>query len=87
MDVVEYYSAFVNKVKEEPHREPVDSTCVREAQYDAESDELTILFTDSTEYVYYGVGGHQYARMIRSPSPGWYLNTYIRNNYSYSKIR
>jgi hypothetical protein len=65
-------------------REPVDSSCVASCGYDPESDDLEIEFTDGTVYTYYNVSGHQFSRMLRSPSVGWYFNRYIRGNYAYS---
>lgn len=65
-------------------REPVDSTCISSAGYDPESNDLEIEFTDGTVYTYYNVSGHQFSRMLRSHSPGWYFNRYIRDSYSFS---
>ncbi len=65
--------------------EPVDSTCVAAAGYDPDTDDLEIEFTDNSNYTYHAVSGHQFSRMLRSPSPGWYFNKYIRNNYSFTR--
>lgn len=64
-------------------REPVDSICLRSAGF--EDGELELEFTDGRVYTYHSVSGHQFSRMLRSPSPGYYFNKYIRDNYSFSE--
>lgn len=65
-------------------REPVDSTCIASAGYDPIEDDLEIEFArDGRVVTYHNVSGHQFSRMLASPSPGWYFNRYIRNSYSF----
>ncbi len=66
-------------------REPIDSTCLSSAGYDPDSDELELELTDGRVYTYYNAPGHQFSRMLRSPSPGWYFNRYIRGNYPFTE--
>lgn len=66
-------------------REPVDSTCISSAGHSTADQDLQIEFTDNTVYTYHNITGHQFVRMLRSPSPGWYFNKYIRNSYSFSR--
>lgn len=64
--------------------ENVDSTCIAEAGYDPVTDDLAITFReDGRTVTYHSVSGHQFSRMLASPSPGWYFNRYIRGHYSF----
>lgn len=66
-------------------REPVDSTCLSSVGYDEILDDLEVEFRDGRVYTYHNVSGHQFSRMLSSPSPGWYFNKYIRDNYSFTE--
>lgn len=60
--------------------EPVKSSNLKEVDYDADSNTLTITFKKSkTPYVYSGVSEHEYNELIRSRSKGTYFNTHLKS--------
>lgn len=53
------------------------------AEYDEETQELTILFRSGSSYVYSGVPVWVYNGLVTTIDPGGYFNELIRGVYSY----
>jgi hypothetical protein len=67
-------------------RDPVASSNLISAGYDAPSETLEVEFSNGTVYQYYNVGAALYEQFTQAPSKGQFLNTYIRNAYPYSRV-
>ena len=67
-------------------RHPVASTNVLSVGYDRQSQTLEVEFQAGSVYQYYGVPEHMYEQFMRASSKGQYLNTYIRDQYPYSRV-
>ena len=62
------------------------SSNIRSIGCDAQTQTLEVEFMNGAIYQYYGVPEHIYNQMMAEQSKGRFLNTYIRNQYPYSRI-
>lgn len=63
------------------------STLIREIDYNADTGELTLDFTNGHSYRYYGVPENVIMDFAAVPSLGQYYNIFIKNNYTYVRLR
>ena len=70
-----------------PEMTPVRSSNIAEAGYDEESDTMTVTFRNGSTYTYSGVGKTAFDDLLTSPSPGSYLNRWIKNRHETTRIR
>lgn len=68
------------------NREPVGSSNIVSAGYDEESQTLEVEFRSGAIYQYYNVGEDMYQQFLSAPSKGAFLNTYLRNNFPFSRV-
>ena len=68
------------------NRNTVASSNVVAIGYDAPTQTLEVEFVKGSVYQYYGVPEHMYKRIMREPSKGSFLNTYIRDSYPFSRV-
>ena len=54
--------------------------------YDSPTQTLEVEFVKGSVYQYYGVPEDLYGKIMREPSKGRFLNTYIRDSYPHSRI-
>ena len=66
-------------------RNNVASSNVRSVGYDPQTSTLEIEFLSSGIYQYYGVPENMYQQLMSATSKGQFLNTYIKNQYAYSR--
>ena len=64
----------------------VASSNIRSVGYDPQSQTLEVEFLSGTIYQYYGVPENMYEQMLKEQSKGRFLNTYIKNQYPYSRV-
>ena len=64
----------------------VASSNIHAIGYDSRSETLEIEFLNGSIYQYYGVPGHLYEKIMQEQSKGRFLHTYIKNQYSYSRV-
>jgi hypothetical protein len=64
----------------------VASSNVQSIGYEPQSQTLEVEFLEGTIYQYYGVPQNMYDQLMREPSKGRFLNTYIKNQYPYSRV-
>jgi len=62
------------------------SSHVQSAEYDDDSNELTIRFQDGSEYVYYHIPRAVYDNLLAMPSPGDYFRTNIKGIFEYLRV-
>lgn len=67
-------------------RYTVASSNIRSVGYDPQTQTLEVEFLSSTVYQYYGVPEHMHEQMMKEQSKGRFLNTYIKNQYPYSRV-
>jgi hypothetical protein len=67
-------------------RESVASSNIASIGYDETSQTLEVEFHNGTTYQYYNVGAALFEQFRAAPSKGQFLNTYIRNDYPYSRV-
>lgn len=67
-------------------RQFVASTNISAIGYDDGSETLEVEFLNGSRYQYYGVPSHLHDQMMREPSKGRFLHTYIKNAYPYSRV-
>jgi hypothetical protein len=67
-------------------RQNVSSSNVRSIGYDPASQTLEVEFVDGAVYQYYGVPEAIFTAFMQEASKGQFLNTYIKNQYGYSRI-
>ncbi len=65
--------------------EYVTSSNIDQIGYDADPQELHILFRDGGLYIYTGVPPHVYEGLQNSTSKGSYLNIYVKDAYPYRR--
>ncbi len=63
------------------------STVIAHYSYDPETMLLTVTFVSGTVYEYLDVPEEMYIQMKSSFSKGIFLNKYIKNAYSYRKLK
>ena len=64
----------------------VASSNVKAVGYDEPAQTLEVEFLNGRVYQYYGVPGDMHSRFMAAPSKGQFLNTYIKNQYPYSRV-
>ena len=63
------------------------STVIATMHYDPSSETLRIVFVSGMVYDYQNVPVEIYQEMKKSGSKGTYLNTHIKGNYEFKKIK
>ena len=63
----------------------VDSSKILAFKYNFEKKELSVIFSDGSQYVYYEVPKYEYNRLKVSDSQGKYFNVNIRLKFKYEK--
>jgi hypothetical protein len=64
----------------------IRSTNIREAGFDAETNELEIVFADGARYRYRSVPESIYQELVSARSAGRYFHQKIRDRYSYTRV-
>lgn len=69
----------------------VESSNLHSVGYDPESSNLFVIFKDALggpgrKYAYTNVQPHVYAELMAAPSKGKYLNAFVKNAYSYTRL-
>lgn len=67
-------------------REPVASSNIASAGYDAPSETLEVEFQNGTVYQFYNISQELYDQFIGASSKGQFFNIYIKNAYPYSRV-
>lgn len=62
------------------------STVIDHFTYDAAQQVLKVTFLSGALYAYYHVPEELYLRMVRARSKGKFLNTYVKDHYSFEKL-
>ena len=65
----------------------VSSSNIHYVGYDPNSKVLEVEFHSGSTYQYSGVPEHEYLGLLNSSSKGRYLNTYIKDAYTYIQVR
>ena len=64
----------------------VDSTAIREIDYDAERAKLVVRFVSGERYVYVGVPAEVGRSFCEADSKGRFFQRQIRDRYPYNKL-
>jgi lysyl-tRNA synthetase class 2 len=64
----------------------VESTAIREIDYDAERAKLVVCFSSGERYVYVGVPGEVHRSFCESESKGRFFQRQIRDRYPYNRL-
>ncbi|MBW7995371.1 MAG: KTSC domain-containing protein [Candidatus Glassbacteria bacterium] len=73
--------------KEKPTRVSLQSSSVKEAEYDQVAKTLLIVFVSGATYTYQNVPQSVYNGLLAADSAGKYLlQNVIKANYSYTKV-
>jgi hypothetical protein len=64
----------------------VPSTVIQSFQYDANQQELLVVFRSGRRYVYQQVPEETYAAMRRSFSKGEFFNEHIRERFEFRRV-
>ena len=67
-------------------RYSVASSNISTVGYDEQFETLEVEFLNGSIYQYYNVPRNLYEQLMQAGSKGRFLNTYIKNAYSYSRI-
>jgi hypothetical protein len=67
-------------------RYSVASSNIASIGYDEPSQTLEVEFLNGSIYQYYNVPINIYDQLMKDPSKGRFLNTYIKNAYPYSRV-
>lgn len=67
-------------------RSSVASSNVASIGYDPQSGTLEVEFHTGAVYQYYGVPENIYDQLMQAASKGSFLNTYVKNAYSFSRV-
>ena len=67
-------------------KQTVSSSTVRSIGYDRQTETLEIEFGSGRVYQYYGVPDRLHVEIMQAPSKGQFFNTYIRDQYPYSRV-
>jgi len=73
-------------LNEEIHNNPVVSSNIINAEYDDETEVLTITFKNGGMYEYSGVPLNVYQEFLEAPSVGSFLHSSIKPFYEVQKI-
>ncbi len=68
-------------------RQTVTSENLRAVGYDEAKQLLEVEFRNGAIYQYRGVPKPVYTQLMRAPSHGEFFARYVRNDYSYEKVR
>jgi hypothetical protein len=60
---------------------PVRSSTVESVGWDADAQELVVEFKNGSRYVYPDAGQATYQDLLSSPSPGSYINRWLKNSH------
>jgi hypothetical protein len=66
-------------------RNNVASSNISSIGYDPQTSTLEVEFLNGGTYQYYGVPENMYQQLMSAPSKGQFLNTYIKNQYAFSR--
>jgi hypothetical protein len=64
----------------------VDSTAIREIDYDAERAKLLVRFESGEQYVYVGVPGEVHRSFVEANSKGRFFQSQIRDRYPFNRL-
>jgi len=64
----------------------VDSTAIREIDYDAERTKLLVCFESGERYVYVGVPGEVHRSFVDADSKGRFFQLEIRDRYPFNRV-
>jgi hypothetical protein len=64
----------------------VQSTNVTAIGYDEPSQTLEVEFNTGSVYQYYNVPQHLYDALMQASSKGQFINAYIKNAHSFSRV-
>jgi len=64
----------------------VDSTAIREIDYDADRAKLLVRFESGERYVYVGVPGEVHRSFLDADSKGRFFQREIRDRYPFNRI-
>ena len=64
----------------------VDSTAIREIDYDARRAKLLVRFESGERYVYVGVPGEVHRSFLAADSKGRFFQNQIRDRYPYNRL-
>lgn len=67
-------------------RYSVASSNISSVGYDESSQTLEVEFLNGSIYQYFNVPQNMYEQLMKEPSKGRFLNTYIKNAYPHSRI-
>lgn len=67
-------------------KQPVSSSAIVSIGYDPEAETLEVEFGSGRVYQYYGVPSKLHEQIMQAPSKGQFLNTHIKNFYSFSRV-
>ena len=64
----------------------VESTAIREIDYDAERAKLLVRFESGERYVYVGVPGEVHRSFVEADSKGRFFQLQIRDRYPFNRL-
>jgi hypothetical protein len=64
----------------------VESTAIREIDYDAERAKLLVRFASGEQYVYVGVPGEVHRSFVDAESKGRFFQAEIRDRYPFNRL-
>ena len=64
----------------------VDSTAIREIDYDADREKLVVRFVSGERYVYVGVPGEICRSFVEADSKGRFFQAEIRDRYPFNRL-
>ena len=64
----------------------VESTAIKEIDYDAERAKLLVRFASGERYVYVGVPGEVHRSFVEADSKGRFFQAEIRDRYPYNRL-
>jgi lysyl-tRNA synthetase class 2 len=64
----------------------LDSSAIREIDYDAGRAKLMVRFTSGQRYVYVGVPGEVHRSFVEAESKGRFFQAEIRDRYPYNRV-
>jgi len=67
-------------------KQRVSSSTVLSIGYDRQTETLEIEFGSGRVYQYYGVPDNLHNEIMQTPSKGQFFNTYIRDQYPFSRV-
>lgn len=64
----------------------LSSSMLKYSEYNPDIKELTVTFTNDTEYLFYDVEENTVTEFFNADSHGKYFNQNIKNEYKFSKV-